>query len=73
MPTGQGNTGARFLEWFKTNEANLFSIDKDRERTFARVGTEMHKLSRSLTLEFGPVEEGKREFVISADGPGFDR
>jgi hypothetical protein len=30
----------------------------------------MHKLNPSLTFEFGSVENGKREFIISADGIG---
>jgi len=57
-----------FWNWFKTNEDMLFNFDKDSERTFDRLGTEMHKLNPSLTFELGPVEDGKREFVISADG-----
>ena len=32
------------------------------------LSAEMHKLNPSLTFEFGPIEDGKREFVISADG-----
>jgi hypothetical protein len=46
----------------------LFNFEKNREQTFDRLGAEMHKLNSSLTFEFGPIENGKREFVISADG-----
>jgi hypothetical protein len=57
-----------FWKWFQNNENALFDFEKDRERTFDRLGAEMHKLNPSLTFEFGPKEDGRRELVISADG-----
>ena len=57
-----------FWEWFQTNENALFDFEKDRERTFDRIAAEMHKLNSNLTFEFGPKEDGRREFTISADG-----
>jgi hypothetical protein len=57
-----------FWNWFKSNEDTLFNFEKNREQTFDELGAEMHKLNPSLTFEFGPIEKGKREFVISADG-----
>jgi hypothetical protein len=57
-----------FWKWFQSNEDALFNFEKNREQTFDKLGAEMHKLNPSLTFEFGPIEDGKREFVISADG-----
>jgi hypothetical protein len=57
-----------FWKWFRSNEDTLFNFEKNEEQTFDRLGAEMHKLNPSLTFEFGPVEDGKRVFVISADG-----
>jgi hypothetical protein len=57
-----------FWKWFQNNENSLFDFEKDQERIFDQLGTEMHKLNPSLTFEFGPKEDGRREFVISADG-----
>jgi hypothetical protein len=57
-----------FWKWFQSNEDTLFNFEKNREQTFDKLGAEMHKLNPSLTFEFGPIEDGKREFVISADG-----
>jgi hypothetical protein len=57
-----------FWKWFQANEDTLFNFEKNREQTFDKLGAEMHKLNPSLTFEFGPIEDGKREFVISADG-----
>jgi hypothetical protein len=57
-----------FWAWFESNEPALFDFEKDRERTFDRLTAEMHKVHPSLTFEFGPKENGHREFTISADG-----
>src|ERR1035438_3243916 len=57
-----------FWKWFQKNEASLFTFETNQEAVFDRLGTQMKKVQDSLTFEFGPVENGKREFVISADG-----
>jgi hypothetical protein len=58
----------RFWIWFQSNEAALFDVEKDQPRMFDRLAAEMHKVNPSLTFEFGPKEDGRREFTISADG-----
>jgi hypothetical protein len=57
-----------FWKWFVKNEASLWDFEKNQEQTFDRLNAEMHRINPSLTFEFGPKENGKREFVISADG-----
>lgn len=57
-----------FWAWFQNNQDFLFDFEKDQERVFDRLATEMHKVNPSLTFEFGPKEDGRREFTISADG-----
>jgi hypothetical protein len=57
-----------FWKWFQKNETMLFNFEKDRESVFDQLSTQMKKVHESLTFEFGPVENGKRDFVISADG-----
>jgi hypothetical protein len=57
-----------FWSWFQKNEDSLFDFEKDQERIFERLTTELHKINPSLTFEFGPKENGRREFTISADG-----
>lgn len=64
----KGTPEQAFWKWFQSNESSLFDFEKDQENTFDRLGAEMHKLNPSLTFEFGPKENGRREFVISADG-----
>ncbi len=57
-----------FWIWFRQNDAALFDFESDQQATFDRLAAEMHKVDPNLTFEFGPKAEGRREFVISADG-----
>jgi hypothetical protein len=66
--TAAANPEATFWKWFQKNEAMLFDFEKDRETIFNQLATEMHKVNSNLTFEFGPKQDGRREFVISADG-----
>jgi len=59
---------ADFWKWFEANHAELFDFERDQDRIFDRLAAEMHKVDHDLTFEFGPKENGKREFIISADG-----
>jgi len=58
----------KFWEWFLRNEQMLFHFEKDQELIFDKLATEMAKINGNLTFEFGPIQNGKREFVISAGG-----
>lgn len=58
----------QFWTWFENNEDMLFHFDRDRERTFGKLRAAMSKVHPDLVFEFGPDENGTREFVISADG-----
>jgi len=57
-----------FWKWFIKNEQRLFEFDTDRERIFGELSKELKKVHGDLTFEFGPVHDGKREFVLSAGG-----
>ena len=59
---------SQFWKWFKKNQAMLFDFEKDQEATFNKLSDAMSKVNPDLTFEFGPKENGKREFVISAGG-----
>jgi hypothetical protein len=58
-----------FWSWFIQHEPELFGFDPDqeieRERLFDQLATELQKVDRGLTFEFGP-RGPTREFVISA-------
>jgi hypothetical protein len=59
---------ADFWQWFGRNEAALYDFEGDQNRVFGQLAAEMHKVDPNLTFEFGPKQNGQREFVIGADG-----
>jgi len=64
----RANPESNFWSWFQANDAVLFDFERDQERTFDRLASELRKVDPNLTFEFGPKTDGRREFVISADG-----
>lgn len=64
----QDSKEATFWRWFQANETRLFDFEKDQERVFDELQMQLHRIQPDLTFEFGPKQEGKREFVISANG-----
>lgn len=63
-----GVSEKRFWTWFQANEASLFEFQKNQPKIFDQLSAEMHKIHPALTFEFGPLKDGRREFIISADG-----
>ena len=57
-----------FWSWFKTNEERLFQFERDQDNVFDELAHALADVSPELTFEFGPVDDGKREFIISAGG-----
>ncbi len=57
-----------FWKWFQTNEAALFDFEKNQEAIFDQILAKLHQVNPDLTFEFGPTKNGRREFIISADG-----
>ncbi len=62
------SAGDAFWKWFVKNESRLFAFEKDQDAVFSALGKQMEKVHVDLTFEFGPIHDGKREFVISAGG-----
>jgi len=57
-----------FWDWFQANDERLYNFERDQEHTFDLLQSELRKVDKNLTFEFGPIENGRREFIISADG-----
>ena len=57
-----------FWNWFLRNDDDLMHFERDRESIFDTLASELQKVHPDLTFEFGPEEDGCREFVISAGG-----
>jgi hypothetical protein len=56
-----------FWNWFTRHESKLFDFERDRERIFDELATELQKVDPDLTFEFGP-KGAVREFIVSAGG-----
>lgn len=58
-----------FWKWFAKNDDRLFHFERDQDAVFDDLSRAMDRVDSNLTFEFGPVmENGKRDFVISAGG-----
>ena len=59
---------AQFWSWFLANENRLYEFEADQEELFDDLASRLNAVDSNLTFEFGPPEDGVREFVISAAG-----
>lgn len=57
-----------FWEWFVANEASIFKIKSGDDRIANKLYKKLQKIDEDLSFEVGSVENGSREFVISAGG-----
>lgn len=65
---GSNTNEEKFWKWFEKNEVRIFEFEKDKNKIFNELSSQLTKINKDLTFEFGPVEKGKRDFVISAGG-----
>jgi hypothetical protein len=56
-----------FWAWFQKNSVRLFAFESDRG-VLDELSAALHRVERGLTFELGPPRDGKREFIVSADG-----
>ena len=58
-----------FWQWFQLNEALLYDFESNQDATLKMLSKALKKVHPDLTYELSPItDDGKREFVISADG-----
>lgn len=65
---GQKPPEAQFWAWFEQNEDMLFHLEKDQERTLEQLTEAMAAVHPKLHFGVGPEVDGRRDFVITADG-----
>ena len=58
----------KFWDWFVENEERIFGVRDGQEPVFKELVTAIREVNPEMTFEFGPVEGGKRSFILSADG-----
>src|SRR5262245_19485759 len=59
---------ARFWEWFAQNTSDLLEVRTAREPVVDELAKQLRQVRDGLTFEFGPDRDGRREFIVSADG-----
>src|SRR5690606_17558081 len=57
-----------FWNWFIQRSDEYFRFEENQESLFDDLAGALAKVHPDLCFEFGPVENGKRDFVISAGG-----
>jgi hypothetical protein len=57
-----------FWQWFQEHQDRLFNLEDDQDPILDELEKALGQIHSDLTFEFGPIEHGKREFVISANG-----
>lgn len=57
-----------FWKWFMQNEAILFDFEHNQTDVLDEISTQLSKYREGITFEISQISDGKREFVISADG-----
>ncbi len=67
-PNAPSSRESRFWDWFQKNSDQLFHLDIDQPGLLDELSAQLNRVYKGLTFELGPVEGGKREFIISADG-----
>jgi hypothetical protein len=65
---GRESAEQRFWRWFLENALRLFAFESDQEKVFGELRKALGRVHSGLTFEFGPVQQGQREFIVSADG-----
>jgi hypothetical protein len=68
IPNAEAAGEAGFWKWFTANDANLFAFEANQPAILDEVSKQLTLVNKDLTFELGPVQDGKREFVISAGG-----
>lgn len=58
----------KFWDWFCKNSQLIYNFETDQEKIFDKIQEQLHKVNPDLTFEISSIKNGKREFVISADG-----
>ncbi len=65
---GGGDPYQQFWQWFQANSAELLKVSTCQEPICKDLYARMKRVNPGLVYAFGPVRDGGREFVVSADG-----
>jgi hypothetical protein len=58
----------KFWKWFVKNESVIFEFEKNQDEVLDLISSQLTSYKEDGVYEISSVEDGKREFIISADG-----
>ena len=58
----------KFWDWFCKNSQSIYNFESNQEAIFDKIQAQLQKVNPCLSFEISSIKNGKREFVISADG-----
>lgn len=62
------NKEQKFWKWFIKKETTIFEFEKNQEIIFNLINSKLNSYKSDITFEISHAEDGKRKFIISADG-----
>lgn len=65
---GNKTPGEKFWTWFQKNEAKIYESKSYKDPIFQDVSAKLKEYNYGIVFELAVEKDGKREFVISADG-----
>ena len=71
MPMGlfAKETGEQiFWKWFQKNESKIYQFEKNQEAILDEISEQLSKYKEGVVFEISQEQNGKREFILSADG-----
>jgi hypothetical protein len=57
-----------FWKWFQKHEPKLYQFEKNQESVLDEISVQLAKYKKGLVFEISKEHDGKREFIVSADG-----
>ncbi|WP_404355660.1 hypothetical protein [Methylotuvimicrobium sp. KM1] len=58
----------RFWKWFQKNESKIYQFENNQEPVLDEISEQLSKYKEGVVFEISQEQNGKREFIISADG-----
>ncbi|EDM65435.1 hypothetical protein PE36_09021 [Moritella sp. PE36] len=57
-----------FWKWFIKNESTIFEFEKNQDKVLDSISSQLSGYHEDVVFEISHIKDGKREFIISADG-----
>jgi hypothetical protein len=62
------NKYQKFWDWFETNAESFYEYEDNQDFLFQQLAERLRKVTPSAAFQFGAIEDGRRELILSPDG-----